>query len=725
MLRAGIRRENRRRADALLGALGRPGHRGRHRGRHLPRPATRAPRAAPRGGRRPLPAAASVRGHHRQPRRRRALGRRPDEHPRRAPPRRRGHHRRRSPLQPPRARRGLRRLPAPAVGAERHGPPPRASSWSRTPSRRFPPSAHGLQVRVRNVRGFSIASWRSGGLVYELVSDMDEADLRRTLAGHRPDRRPRARRPGGGADAAAADAAHPAAESRPPADSRGVPELKFAQRRVRGRSLLAPPMPTHVLIVEGDTALSSRLRSALQQRGHTVEETTDGRGVIDLVRRRQPGAIVLAVELPGGQNGYLLVGKLKKDEGLKAIPVIIVGNPEGFEAHARLKNRAERVPAEAAGHPECGRRRGPTLRRVGGDPARAGGGGHRLRRSGPRPHRRRLRRRAQPPPAPVRAAPPPPPAPARKPAAPAPRAPTRPRPRTTSPSSPPRKVRRRSSRWYPVRRNGSAAPRGGGRLVLSPGYVDPAEDAQARAFAAEVQAVQQELGEPLAGVLEGSGEGDELLRLRSELSRRRAAGGGPARPARAGGAARARAKAELSRRDGQLKALQTRLDQTVQERRRLEQALQGGGQPDAEETRRACWRTQLAAAQQGPRAESRPCRGRGAPGPGHATSAPGQRRPSWRSCASNRPRRPPRRGVESLHARLAELEDETRKNRERRHPALRAAEGRGAGPGEGSQGRVGREPAPRRDPAPRRASRRGRRSSRCRERPRDGRAAVA
>jgi hypothetical protein len=36
-------------------------------------------------------------------------------------------------------------------------------------------------VGVRNVRGVSIASWRSGGLVYELVSDMDEADLRRTL----------------------------------------------------------------------------------------------------------------------------------------------------------------------------------------------------------------------------------------------------------------------------------------------------------------------------------------------------------------------------------------------------------------------------------------------------------------------------------------------------------------------------------------------------------------
>src|SRR5215470_11757892 len=129
-------------------------------------------------------------------------------------------------------------------------------------------------------------------------------------------------------------------------------------------------MPTHVLIVEGDTAISNRLRSALEQRGHTVEETTDGRSVVDLLRRRQPGAVVLAVELPGGQNGYLLVGKLKKDEALKSIPVIIVGNPEGFEAHARLKNRADEYlpPGEdqvrgrrvarlhEAGH---GRHRGP------------------------------------------------------------------------------------------------------------------------------------------------------------------------------------------------------------------------------------------------------------------------------------------------------------------------------------------------------------------------------
>ncbi|MGZ5958005.1 MAG: response regulator, partial [Myxococcaceae bacterium] len=100
-------------------------------------------------------------------------------------------------------------------------------------------------------------------------------------------------------------------------------------------------MPTHVLIVDGETSLSARVRAALQQRGHTVEETTDGRSVLERVRQRPPGVVVLAVELPSGQNGYLLVGKLKKDEVLKSIPVILVGNPEGFDAHRRLKNRAD------------------------------------------------------------------------------------------------------------------------------------------------------------------------------------------------------------------------------------------------------------------------------------------------------------------------------------------------------------------------------------------------
>ncbi len=198
---------------------------------------------------------------------------------------------------------------------------------------------------------------------------------------------------GGGAGPPAADAPHPAPESNARADPRRVPELKFGQRW-RG-SLSGSPMPTHVLIVDGDTALSGRVRAALQQRGHTVEETTDGRSVLERVRQRPPGVVVLAVELPAGQNGYLLVGKLKKDEALKSIPVILVGNPEGFEAHRRLKNRADEYLPRPLDVPTLVAGGGAPVRSAGGDAAGARGGGHRRRRPGPRPHRRGVRRRTR------------------------------------------------------------------------------------------------------------------------------------------------------------------------------------------------------------------------------------------------------------------------------------------------------------------------------------------
>ena len=377
-------------------------------------------------------------------------------------------------------------------------------------------------------------------------------------------------------------------------------------------------MPTHVLIVEGDTAISSRLRSALQQRGHTVEETTDGRSVIDLVRRRPPGALVLAVELPGGQNGYLLVGKLKKDEALKSIPVIIVGNPEGFEAHARLKNRADEylpkpldvarvvsVVARLSGASEETPLVLEEEATVSGDPDldlidAAFDDAH------------------------------------------------------EAPASP-----------APAEEDFSdlTAEEGPTLVRPVPDMVLEAEDVQAKAFAAEVQAAQEELGEPVAAAPDGSGEGVQLLRLRSELHGAEQLVG-DLRDQHAQGEQREQElQAELSRRDGQLKALQARLDQAVQEKRRLEQALQGGGAPEADEARRML-EDQLTAAQrdlelnrahaEGAERQAQDMRERAEAAEAELTQLREQAQPA----ASPEE-------LESLHARLAELEDETRKNRER------------------------------------------------------------
>src|SRR5215468_3643165 len=407
-------------------------------------------------------------------------------------------------------------------------------------------------------------------------------------------------------------------------------------------------MPTHVLIVEGDAAVSNRLRSALEQRGHTVEETTDGRSVIDLVRRRTPGAIVLAVELPGGQNGYLLVGKLKKDEALKSIPVIIVGNPEGFEAHARLKNRADEYLPKPL-----------DLAKVLSAVARLSGSSEET----PLVLEEEATVSGDPDLDLIDAAfddaPQAPPPPPRAPAPPAPpRQAARPAPSSavaaaeddfsglTAEEEGPTVVQFSGPPAVP-----ESAPADPEPLSLSPEDVGSAEDEQARAFAAEVQAAQ-----------DGLGQGDELLRLQSELHAAEQLVGDLRDQHAQSEQRELELKAELSRRDGQLKSLQARLDQAVQERRRLEQALQGGGQADADEARRVL-EDQLAAAQRD--LELNRAHAEGAERQAQDMRERAEVAEAELAQLREQPPSVSPEELESLHARVAELEDDARKNRDR------------------------------------------------------------
>lgn len=109
-------------------------------------------------------------------------------------------------------------------------------------------------------------------------------------------------------------------------------------------------MPGRVLIVEGDEAVSTPLREALEAHGFTAGTVVDPRECVERVRQERPALVVLRVELPGGHNGYLLCGKLKKDEELGNIPIVIIGNPDGFAQHRKLKAHADEYvayPAEA------------------------------------------------------------------------------------------------------------------------------------------------------------------------------------------------------------------------------------------------------------------------------------------------------------------------------------------------------------------------------------------
>ncbi len=120
-------------------------------------------------------------------------------------------------------------------------------------------------------------------------------------------------------------------------------------------------MPNKILIVESDSTLSQSLRSELEGRGFTVEETRDGKASQELIRKQRPDLVVLAVELSAGQNGYILCGKLKKDDELKATPVIIIGNPDGFAQHRKLKTRADDYLANPLSPPDLAEKVGALI----------------------------------------------------------------------------------------------------------------------------------------------------------------------------------------------------------------------------------------------------------------------------------------------------------------------------------------------------------------------------
>ena len=407
-------------------------------------------------------------------------------------------------------------------------------------------------------------------------------------------------------------------------------------------------MPTHVLIVDGETSLSARVRAALEQRGHTVEETTDGRSVLERVRQRPPGVVVLAVELPGGQNGYLLVGKLKKDEALKSVPVILVGNPEGFDAHRRLKNRADEylprppdIPTLVAAVARLSGSHEETPLVLDEEATVAGDPDLDLIDAAfddaPEP------------------APPP--------------APPRPSLRPVAPPAPPAEedfsgLTADDGGPTMVQFGNDAAPSledGDHAVLVADDLAVGSEDEQARAFAAEVQAAAQELvHDPAAQSAQVTG-GDQLLRLRSELH---SAGQlvSDLRDQQAQAEQRElELTGELTRRDGQLKAFQTRLDQALQERRRLEQALEGGS--EADEARRAL-EEELAAARRD--VELNRAHAEGAERQLQSLQERAEAAENELVLLREQPRNENSpEEIDSLRARVAELEEEAAKNRER------------------------------------------------------------
>src|SRR5438552_18503982 len=102
-------------------------------------------------------------------------------------------------------------------------------------------------------------------------------------------------------------------------------------------------MAKKILFIDSDEAFASGLSQAATGRGHAPLGSTNSEQGITLAKAEAPDLIVVCVEAQP-TNGYMLCTRLKKDERLKSIPVILTSanaTPDSFEKHKKLKTRAE------------------------------------------------------------------------------------------------------------------------------------------------------------------------------------------------------------------------------------------------------------------------------------------------------------------------------------------------------------------------------------------------
>src|SRR5580698_316805 len=100
---------------------------------------------------------------------------------------------------------------------------------------------------------------------------------------------------------------------------------------------------TKVLVFESDPSFAGELRVELGRLGAAVQIVDDGNVGLQTATSDRPDLILLSIELPR-MNGFSVCNQLKKDPGLKDVPLVIMSSEsseETFEQHKKLRTRAE------------------------------------------------------------------------------------------------------------------------------------------------------------------------------------------------------------------------------------------------------------------------------------------------------------------------------------------------------------------------------------------------
>jgi len=84
-------------------------------------------------------------------------------------------------------------------------------------------------------------------------------------------------------------------------------------------------MPKTVLIVEDDKFLRELIAQKLVKEGYDISEAIDGEEGIKKIKTENPDLVLLDLILPG-IDGFEVLSRMKADEKLAKIPVIILSN---------------------------------------------------------------------------------------------------------------------------------------------------------------------------------------------------------------------------------------------------------------------------------------------------------------------------------------------------------------------------------------------------------------
>lgn len=80
-----------------------------------------------------------------------------------------------------------------------------------------------------------------------------------------------------------------------------------------------------ILIIEDDKFLRELIKKKLEAEGFAVVEVVDGESGLKVIREKRPDLVLLDLILPG-IDGFEVLAKIKENDFLSSIPVIILSN---------------------------------------------------------------------------------------------------------------------------------------------------------------------------------------------------------------------------------------------------------------------------------------------------------------------------------------------------------------------------------------------------------------